>query len=516
MGKQSGKKAKTSVPSKIASKKSSRSTSATAAVAAKKSIPACWRRPKWQTEFRRRLLGWFARNKRDLPWRRTKDPYAVWVSEIMLQQTQTPTVVRYFERFLTAFPTVQALAQAEQAEVLRLWEGLGYYRRAVQLHQAAQKIVSEFGGQFPQTVKELLQLPGIGRYTAGAILSIAFDQRQPILEANTVRLWARLLAYSEPVGSASAQRLLWYMAETVLPCRQVGRFNQALMELGSRVCLPRQPRCSECPVSRFCLAFQKGFQESLPRQRAKPTTQFSQEMALIVRRNDQVLLRRIPDGERWAGLWEFPRFPLPTELAEQSADAEAPAAKQPWLFPVAEEAVGPLEPSSEQQTGISRVRRDARFETVPKPPRRRKTRVSSDGSARFIPAAIGGFLVQQMHKQVGIVVRPIRPLGTIRYAVTRYRVQMECYEVEYLGQADRQERTDRLEQQSVGTKPKGRRLEAPAADSCQAVEPGGDFQWVRLESLEGYPMSSPARKLARLARASSGDFGKETFCEGRK
>ncbi|HOM18841.1 MAG TPA: A/G-specific adenine glycosylase, partial [Thermoguttaceae bacterium] len=208
----------------------------------------------WQKGFRRRLLGWFDRNKRDLPWRRTKDPYAVWLSEIMLQQTQAPTVVRYFERFLAAFPTVHALAQADQAAVLRLWEGLGYYRRAVQLHEAARKIVSEFGGQFPQTLDELLQLPGIGRYTAGAILSIAFDQRQPILEANTLRLWARLLAYPEPTGSASAQRLFWQMAEWVLPHRQVGRFNQALMELGSTVCLPRQPRCPECPVSRFCLA----------------------------------------------------------------------------------------------------------------------------------------------------------------------------------------------------------------------------------------------------------------------
>jgi len=390
----------------------------------------------WQKGFRRRLLGWFDRNKRDLPWRRTKDPYAVWLSEIMLQQTQAPTVVRYFERFLAAFPTVHALAQADQAAVLRLWEGLGYYRRAVQLHEAARKIVSEFGGQFPQTLDELLQLPGIGRYTAGAILSIAFDQRQPILEANTLRLWARLLAYPEPTGSASAQRLFWQMAEWVLPHRQVGRFNQALMELGSTVCLPRQPRCPECPVSRFCLARQQGLQKSIPRQRSKPAVEFCQEVALIVRRNGHVLLQRIPEGQRWAGLWDFPRFELPPEFARPLAEAD-----------------------------------------------------------RAIPPAMGKFLMHQMG-QTGIVVRPIRRLKTIRYAVTRYRVQRDCYEADYVGRMDRAEdKTGGLEQHEDS-------LNAWAAGSDQPAEPLGEFHWVRLEALERYPMSSPARKLAHLAQAA--------------
>ncbi|MCS7304101.1 MAG: A/G-specific adenine glycosylase [Thermoguttaceae bacterium] len=457
-------------------------------------IPACWRQPEWRQGFRRRLLSWFARQRRDLPWRRTKDPYAIWVSEIMLQQTQTPTVVRYFERFLAAFPTVEALAQADQAEVLRLWEGLGYYRRAVLLHQAAQKIVSDFGGQFPKTVEQLLQLPGIGRYTAGAILSIAFDQRRPILEANTSRLWARLLAYPEPVGSASAQRLLWYMAECILPRRRVGQFNQALMELGSTVCLPRQPRCRECPVSRFCLAFQKGIQENLPRQRPKPAIEFYQEAALIVRHNDRVFLRRIAEGERWAGLWDFPRFTFPPELADQLDHMQSSAPKQAWLFPL----------SSEQPSTISQDRADsptgnplsscARLPTA-WPVRRSRKTASSSALTDTVPPVVEDFLTRQMRADTGILVRPVRQLTTIRYAVTRYRVCMHCYEAEYVGLADQAEKT---------TKPwEGARLERSGDGLDQAAQSGGGFQWVGLDALEKLPMSSPARKLACFVQTSS-------------
>ena len=194
-------------------------------------------------------LAWYADHARDLPWRRSRDPYRVWVSEIMLQQTQVATVRDYFERFVAAFPDVHALAAADEQQVLRLWEGLGYYRRARQLHAAAKQIVGEHGGQFPRDVEALQALPGIGRYTAGAIVSIAFDQRAPILEANTIRLLSRLIAYRDDPLNAAGQRVLWQTAADILPQKNVARFNQALMELGSLVCTPTDPQCDECPLA---------------------------------------------------------------------------------------------------------------------------------------------------------------------------------------------------------------------------------------------------------------------------
>ncbi len=195
----------------------------------------------WLRTFRRRLRKWYDQHARDLPWRGTRNPYAVWLSEIMLQQTQVETVKPYFQRFLAALPTIRALAEADEQQVLRLWEGLGYYRRARQLHQAARRIVAHHDGRFPSDPAAVQRLPGIGRYTAGAILSIAFGQRRPILEANTVRVFSRLLAYDGQTTSSAGQKLLWAAAEAVLPSRDVGRFNQALMELGSEVCRGRSP-----------------------------------------------------------------------------------------------------------------------------------------------------------------------------------------------------------------------------------------------------------------------------------
>jgi A/G-specific adenine glycosylase len=262
---------------------------------------------------RRRLLAWYDDHARDLPWRRTNDPYAVWLSEIMLQQTQVETVKPYFERFMKALPTVEALARADEHEVLRLWEGLGYYRRARQLHRAAQIILTEHGGRFPRDPEAVRRLPGIGRYTAGAILSIAFDAQEPILEANTVRLLSRLLAYAGPPHSGEGQRILWATAEILLPRRKAGRFNQALMELGSEVCTARAPRCMDCPVAVLCRANQQERQQEIPLAKIKQPQQPVREAALVVRRRGRVLLLRWPEGRRWAGLWDFPRFPLAGE-----------------------------------------------------------------------------------------------------------------------------------------------------------------------------------------------------------
>jgi A/G-specific adenine glycosylase len=261
-------------------------------------------------QFHQRLRAWFVHHARDLPWRRTRDAYAVWLSEIMLQQTQVATVRPYFERFLAALPTIAALAQANEEQVLRLWEGLGYYRRARQLQLAARQIVVERGGVFPRDPEAVRQLPGIGRYTAGAILSIAFDARQPILEANTSRLWSRLVAYRGDPASTPGQKVLWAAAEAILPSRGVGLFNQALMELGSMVCVPREPRCDECPVASLCRSRELGIERQVPTAKAKPPAIARREAAVVVRRADQVLLVRCPEGQRWAGLWDFPRLAL--------------------------------------------------------------------------------------------------------------------------------------------------------------------------------------------------------------
>jgi A/G-specific adenine glycosylase len=262
---------------------------------------------------RRKLLAWYGKHARDLPWRKSRDPYRVWISEIMLQQTQVATVRDYFLRFVREFPNVRRLAAADEQQVLRLWEGLGYYRRARQLHAAAQKIVTEHGGRFPQAVDELRELPGIGRYTAGAIASIAFDQRAPILEANTIRLLSRLIAYRADPLSTVGQRVLWQVAEDILPQRSVAQFNQALMELGSLVCTPSEPKCCGCPLSSVCAANTAGMQREIPRPKPPKIYTDVREAVVVVRRNGRVLMRRCAANERWAGLWDFPRFELEAE-----------------------------------------------------------------------------------------------------------------------------------------------------------------------------------------------------------
>ncbi len=262
---------------------------------------------------RRRLLTWYARHARDLPWRRSRDPYHVWVSEIMLQQTQVATVRDYFARFIRAFPNVRRLAAADEQQVLRLWEGLGYYRRARQLHAAARQVVAEHDGRLPDSVDELRALPGIGRYTAGAIASIAFDHRAPILEANTIRLLSRLIGYRGDPLAAAGQQTLWRFAEEILPSTNVAAFNQALMELGSLVCTASEPKCGQCPLSVLCAAQAGGLQHEIPRAKRRAPYTEVREAAVIVRKSGRVLMRRCGARERWAGLWDFPRFEVQAE-----------------------------------------------------------------------------------------------------------------------------------------------------------------------------------------------------------
>jgi len=255
----------------------------------------------------RPLLAWYARAKRDLPWRRSADPYRVWVSEIMLQQTQVERVKDFFARFVARFPDVATLAAAREPEVLRLWEGLGYYRRARQLHAAARAIVADHGGEFPRTAAELRTLPGIGRYTAGAIASIAFDEPEPIVEANSRRVIARLVGHAGPLGGTAGDEPIWEAARRLVPARQPGRFNQALMDLGATVCTPSRPLCGMCPLGGKCVANREGLVATIPRTAARRTVQRRRETAVVAARRGRVLVVRRGDGEWWAGLWDFPR-----------------------------------------------------------------------------------------------------------------------------------------------------------------------------------------------------------------
>ncbi|MCA9219493.1 MAG: A/G-specific adenine glycosylase [Planctomycetales bacterium] len=284
-------------------------------------VPIQWPDAAWKRRFRRQILDWFDHHARDLPWRRSPTLYHVWISEVMLQQTQVVTVIPYFQRFVAALPDVAALAAADEQQVLRLWEGLGYYRRARQLHAAAKKIVADHGGQFPTDIEQVRALPGIGRYTAGAILSIATGARHPILEANTVRVFSRLIAYRDDPSRSAGQKLLWQLAEELLPNSRVDAFNQALMELGSEICWPREPNCAACPVAKLCPTRELGLQDRIPIAKRRTQYEDVHEAAIVVRRGSAALLRRCQPGERWAGLWDFPRFAVSNGNGD---DAPAP------------------------------------------------------------------------------------------------------------------------------------------------------------------------------------------------
>jgi len=266
---------------------------------------------------RRRLLAWYRRNKRDLPWRRTHDPYRIWVAEVMLQQTQVPTALPYYERFLKRFPTVRSLARATDQAVLKVWQGLGYYRRALNLHEAARRVVRDHGGRVPGDPKAFRRLPGVGRYTCGAVQSIAFGRRLAALDSNAVRVLARWLAVREAVAAGATRAGLWRAAETLVSERTPGEWNQAVMELGSRVCSPRQPNCRACPVRGLCLAFARGLQEQVPARRARRPIPHIQVGAGIVWRRGRILLCRRRADAMLGGLWEFPGGKIqPGESAE--------------------------------------------------------------------------------------------------------------------------------------------------------------------------------------------------------
>jgi A/G-specific adenine glycosylase len=261
-----------------------------------------------RARLRTQLAAWFRKAARDLPWRRTRDPYAILVSEIMLQQTQVATVIPFYTRWLARFPDFTALSVGEESDVLSLWQGLGYYSRARNLHRAAKTVVSAHDGKMPRDPALIRALPGIGRYTAGAVASFAFDLSEPLVDANVARVLARLLDLHTPIDSTAGQSALWSAATALVPEKGARIFNAALMELGALVCTPRTPRCDTCPITKHCAAFARGTAATLPRKKPRRTqAELVEHCAWTVSRG-RILLEQ-QTGKRWRGLWKLPALP---------------------------------------------------------------------------------------------------------------------------------------------------------------------------------------------------------------
>ncbi|MFH1301209.1 MAG: A/G-specific adenine glycosylase [Planctomycetota bacterium] len=391
--------------------------------------------------FRRQLLSWYATHQRDLPWRRLNDPYAVWISEIMLQQTVVAAVIPYFEKFMDRFPDVQLLARAEESEVLQHWEGLGYYSRARNIHKAAKMLVEEFQGVFPRTVEALQALPGIGRYTAGAICSFAYDQPAPIVEANTLRLYSRLIGLEEDPRSKGGQNQLWEFAELILPRKSPGVFNQALMDLGSLICTPQNPECDVCPASAGCEAFLKQRQHQIPLPKARPEITPLTDASIAVFAGEKVMIRQRMPGERWAGLWDFPRLTF-------------------------EEMNGRAHPAvvRKKSNGQKRLFADeAQWQKY-------EAEIPAGLSAAVIPR-----LEAYLMEKAGVRAAVRRFAAEIRHSVTRYKIRLLCFVAQ------------------VESAEASRAVAAGEGDEGQSA-----YQWVTVSELADYPLSVTGRKFAKL------------------
>ncbi len=296
------------------------------------------------------LLDWFRREQRDLPWRRHPDPYRIWVSEMMLQQTRVATAIPYFDRWMQRFPSLDALAAASEDEVLHAWQGLGYYARARNLRRGAQEVRERFGGVVPSRVEDLLSLAGVGRYTAGAIASLAYGVRTPVVDGNVIRVLCRIFGIPGDPAREPVRSRLWQLAEELVPAQAPGDFNAALMELGATLCVPRRPVCHACPVSRWCRALAEGRTEALPELASRPQPTEVRMAAAVIWRDEQVLLVRVPpDADRWAGMWQFPNAELAS--GESAADGACRAAMEWVALPVT-----PTQPAHRVKHTVTRYR----------------------------------------------------------------------------------------------------------------------------------------------------------------
>jgi len=305
--------------------------------------------PATPARIRAALLRWYDANRRDLPWRRSRDPYAIWISETMLQQTRVEAVIPYYDRFLARFPTVEALADADADDVLGLWAGLGYYSRARSLHAAARRVVDEHGGALPASADALRGLPGIGRYTAGAVASIAFDRPEPVVDGNVTRVLCRVRGIRDDVKQPRVVERLWDEAASLARCRRPGDCNQALMELGATLCIPRAPRCLACPLASMCDAHHSGDAEALPVKARKRAPIAMAAVAVWLVRRDKVLAVRRPPHGLLGGLWELPGG----ELGDHEA---ASVGLRRALRERVGLAIGKLEPVGEVEHGFTHRR----------------------------------------------------------------------------------------------------------------------------------------------------------------
>ena len=370
------------------------------------------------------LLSWFSDNARDLPWRRTRDPYAIWVSEIMLQQTQVKTVIPYWERWMRELPTIEAVAKASPDKIHKLWEGLGYYTRARNLQKAARQMTGKHGGKFPENFDDVLALPGIGRYTAGAICSIAFNQAVPILDGNVIRVLTRIFGIfqnpkeketnarlwkltEELVGRAASSRLIgdpgppWRGRNTV-PCpKTTGKpargyacpancsfLNQSLMELGALVCTPRNPQCGICPARKFCVASRENRVNELPNLGQRPAATARRFAAFVVARHGRFLVRQRPAGVVNAHLWEFPNVEIGRRLSEPKPDRPQKVKGESPTAVAVRERCGSEDPRSEPLADAAR-------------------------------------------HTLGFAPKELQPLCTVKHSITRYRITLEAYRADF-------------------------------------------------------------------------------------
>lgn len=266
---------------------------------------------KQENDLHQDLIQWFQIHQRKLPWRKTYEPYHVWVSEIMLQQTRVETVIEYFQRWMESFPSIQALAEAHEDEVLKLWEGLGYYSRARNIHKAAKRIQEEFSGELPRDAKSLSSLSGIGAYTLGAISNIAFEDPRPIVDGNVQRLFSRLFDWEEEISKKKSMK---FFEEKSLELNQLGKprdLSQGLMEMGAMICKPKNPNCNGCPVQRHCLSYTKGTVMQRPNKQKKQSGIPIQVILLVFQDGGEYYLEKQEEKELWAGMWSFPYFRIP-------------------------------------------------------------------------------------------------------------------------------------------------------------------------------------------------------------
>lgn len=264
------------------------------------------------SQFQKLMLNWFDKHgRKHFPWQKNKTAYRVWISEIMLQQTQVNTVIPYYENFMQNFPDLKALAHAAEDKVLHLWAGLGYYSRARNLHKAAKMVMQEFSGNFPDSLSDLQRLPGIGRSTAGAILSIAFNQQAAILDGNVKRVLARFHGIMQPVNDKSTETILWELAESFMPAKRAADYTQAMMDLGATICTRSKPQCELCPLIQSCIAFRENLTHLIPVKKIMKKLPVRTATFLILKKNAKVLLLKRPPMGIWGGLWSFPEIPEP-------------------------------------------------------------------------------------------------------------------------------------------------------------------------------------------------------------